>query len=99
MLLVVISGLDCSIIVEILLMCKDLYWTNYTYCNHSQSFSVLFFYCIDGFHVTSNDDVCFDFFYIWSRVWQARKCGRWVEIGMKGRKYIVFWDGIGLKLI
>ena len=23
----------------------------------------------------------------------------WVEIGMKGRKYIVFWDGIGLKLI
>ena len=54
---------------------------------------------IDGFHVTSNDDVCFDFFNIWSRVWQARKCGRWVEIGMKGRKYIVFWDGIGLKLI
>ena len=40
-----------------------------------------------GFHVTSNDDVCFDFEKILSRVRQARKCGHLVEIGLKGRKY------------
>ena len=39
---------------------------------------------LDGFHVTSNDDVCFDFFNIWSHVWHARKCGRWVKMVWKG---------------
>ena len=51
------------------------------------------------FHVTSNDDVCFDFLTFDPRVWQAKKCGCWVKIGMKGRKYIVIREGIGLKQI
>ena len=45
---------------------------------------------IDGFHVTSNDDI-FDLIFLkFDHMLARKKMRRWVEIGLKGRKYTVF---------